>query len=205
VPALVGPFVGFALGVLLAWLCQAEAPREDERAFRGRAQVVALFAALVFAPACAYFLIFAGDWSLSYLVDSRAVPSAVSLLLVVLDAALVVAGFTAGYRAARQRAERALLALGIVPGAAALTLVLGLLSRLRVEGTFHQVSARFGTQPVAGGPLGYAILWMDAMVIAGVVIAARALAERPRRAAPVENPEQGAPQPRAPLLGRRRP
>jgi hypothetical protein len=204
VPALVGPFVGFALGVLLAWLCQAEAPREDERAFRARAQVVTLFAGLVFAPACAYFLIFAGDWSLSYLVDSRAVPSAVSLLLVVLDAALVVAGFTAGYRAARQRAQRVLLGLSIVPAAMALTLVLGLFSRLRVEGTFHQVSARFGTQPVAGGPLGYAILWMDAMIVAGAVIAARALTERARRAPPVEPVDRGAPQPKAPLLGRRR-
>jgi hypothetical protein len=207
VPALVGPIVGFALGAVLAWLCRGEAPREDEAVGRARARVAGLFGGLVFAPVCAYFVIFAGDWALFYLADSRAVPSALLLVLVVIDAVAVVSGFWAGYQAARRRADRALLALGAAPATVAAAMVLAMLPRLRVDGTFHQVSARFGTRPVAGGPLGYAVLWMGAMIVAGMVIAARALniqnAERPRPPAPVE-PAPGTPEGRPALLGQSR-
>ncbi len=91
-------------------------------------------------------------------------------MLVVLDALAVMAGFWLGYRAARRRtaaADRALLALGATPAVVAIAVVLSSLTRLRVDGTFNQVSARFGTRPVSGGPLGYAILWMGAMIVAG--------------------------------------
>jgi hypothetical protein len=219
VPALLGPVVGFALGVVLAWLCRVDAPREDVAAGRARAWVAGLFAALVFAPACAYFLIFAGDWSLFYLADSRAVPSALVLVLVLVDAAAVLGGFLAGYRAARsgaRAAERVLIALGAVPAVMAVAVVLAFFARLGVDGTFNQVSARFGTRPVAGGPLGYAILWMGAMIVAGLWIAGRALADRPRPEEPVEPGSSTSPPPMAPvapagasearpaLLGRRR-
>jgi hypothetical protein len=203
-PALVGPLVAFALGAALAWLCRGEALREDEAAHRARAVVVALFAVLVFAPVCTYFLVFAGDWSIFYLTDSRGVPSALALLLVVADAALVVLGFLAGQRADHAREGRAQLALFTVPAALAAAEVLAFLPRLRLEGTYHQVTSRFGTQPVAGSPLGWAILWMGAMIIAGFVVAARVLLERrgPRPAAPGEARDRdAAPQP---LLGRRR-
>ncbi|MFT3769547.1 MAG: hypothetical protein QM820_29270 [Minicystis sp.] len=206
-PALVGPFVGFALGAALAWLCRSEAAGEDEAAFRARAAVVALFAALVFAPACAYFVIFAGDWALFYLTDSRDVPSAVELILILADALLVVLGFTAGHHAARRRAARAQIALFSGPAAIAAGMVLAFLPKLRVEGTFHQVTSRFGTQPVAGSALGWAILWMGAMIAAGFVIAARILGERPRLprpAPPVESSEPASPAVRQPMLGRRR-
>jgi hypothetical protein len=209
VPALVAPIVGFALGVVLAGLCRAEAPRDGDGTGRARLRVVALFAALVYAPACAYFIVFAGDWSLFYLDDSRTIPSALWLLLVILDGVAVAGGFWAGYRSARRRADRALLALVAVPAALALAGTLPFLARLRVDGTFHQVSARFGTRPVAGGPLGYAILWMGAMIAAGMVIAARALGGRSRPAAASrwEGPPPAEPasaHERPALLGRRR-
>jgi hypothetical protein len=221
VPALVGPIVGFALGVLLSWLCRHEAARGDDRSERARAVVAALLGGLVFGPACAYFLIFAGDWALFYLIDSRTVPSALLLVLVVIDAASVVAGFQAGHRAARRRADRALLALLAGPAALAGAVLLLFLERLRVDGTVHQVSARFGTRPVAGGPLGYAILWMSAMVTLGVLVAARALADRPAPAPrvgpkasesvedggsghPPTVPPEAPPTARPALLGRRR-
>ncbi len=200
-PALVGPIVGFVLGVVLAWLCRGEAPHEDDAAGRARVVVAALFGGLVFAPACAYFVAFAEDWALFYLVDGRAVASALLLVLVVVDGAAVVAGFWSGYQAARRRADRALIALGAGPALIAVALMLGFLDRLRVDGTFQQVSARFGTRPVAGGPLGYAILWMDAMIVAGMLIAARALAERPR---PPPRVEPANLEGRPALLGRRR-
>jgi hypothetical protein len=178
VPALVAPLVGFALGVLLASICRGEAPRDGDSDGLARAKVAGLFAVLVYAPVCAWFIVFAGDWAIFYLDDSRAVPSALWLVLIVLDTVAVVAGFTVAYRAARRRADRTLLALGAGPAALALALVLWFVARLRVDGTFHQVSASFGTRPVAGGPLGYAVLWMGAMTVAGMVVAARALAGR---------------------------
>jgi hypothetical protein len=212
VPALVAPLVGFALGVLLAGLCRGEAPRDGEGEGLLRARVAGLFAALVYAPVCAYFVVFAGDWAIFYLDDSRSIPSALWLVLIVVDAVAVVAGFTAAYRAARRRQDRTLLALGAAPAALALAVVLWSVARLRVDGTFHQVEARFGTRPVAGGPLGYAILWMGAMTVAGVVVAARALAgralleSRSDAGAPGESGASSPPEPggRPALLGRQR-
>ena len=204
-PALVGPIVGFTLGVLLAWLGRGEAPREDSAAGRARALVAALFAWLTFAPACAYFVVFACDWALFYLADSRAVPSALLLVLVAIDAAAVMTGFWVGHRTARRgpAADPALLALGAGPAAVAVALLLAFVGRLGVDGTFHQVSARFGTRAVAGGPLGYAILWMNAMIVGGVVIAARALTARPRALAARPRVDPDVPM-GAPLLGRKR-
>jgi hypothetical protein len=202
VPALVGPFLALALGAALAFLGRADAPREDESAARARLAVAALFGALVFAPACAYFLVFAGDWALFYLADSRGVPSALELLLVVTDAALVAAGFAAGHLAAKRRAEVALFAMMVAPGTIAGALVLAFVPRLRLEGTYHQITARFGTQPLAGSPTGWAVLWMNAMIVAGFVVAARALAERPHTPRPIAKaPEVPA---ATRLLGRRR-
>jgi hypothetical protein len=195
VPALVGPIVGFALGVALAWACRREAWREEDAALRLRLAIAALFACLVYAPTCAYFVIFAGDWALFYLVDSRSVPSALLLLLVAFDGAVVVAGFWAAYQAARRRWENGLVALGVVPTLAALAGLLAFLRPLRIDGTYQQVSAGFGTRSVAGGPLGYAVLWMSAMIVVGAIVAARALTERPR---PSSDPPEGPPRPASP-------
>jgi hypothetical protein len=192
VPALVGPIVGFALGVALAWACRREAWREEDAALRLRLAIAALFACLVYAPACAYFVIFAGDWALFYLVDSRSVPSALLLLLVASDAAAVVAGFWAAYQAARRRWEQPLVALGVGPTLAALAGLFVFLRPLRIDGTYQQVSAGFGTRSVVGGPLGYAVLWMSAMIVVGAVVAARALTERPRT---TSDPRDGPPRP----------
>lgn len=201
-PALLGPLVGFSLGVMLAWIARDEADRDDDHGARSRALIVALFGALVFAPVCAYFLIFAGDWARFYLVDSRSFPSALDLVLVVIDAAVVPFGFVIARTWGRRRAYRALGALGGVPAVAALILVLIFFPKLRIEGTFHQVRSDFGTQPAAGGPLGYAILWMNAMLIAGFALTVRALTGRPTPP-PVEPAPRDVEGGRPKLLGRR--
>jgi len=202
VPAFLGPLVGFVLGVALAWLARAEAARRDDSGWSARAAVAALYGALVYAPACAYFLIFAGDWSLGYLIDSRAVPSAAGLALALLDAGSVPLGLLAARRALGRRSSRAPMLLGVVPAVLAVGLLLALFPRLRVEGTFHQVRSDFGIQPVAGGPLGYAILWMNGMIVAGFVAAVRAMSGRgfERAKEPAEEAPPAAPQS---YLGRR--
>jgi hypothetical protein len=202
VPAFLGPLCGFAIGVALAWLARVEAARRDDSGWGARAIVAALYGALVFAPACAYFLIFAGDWSLAYFLDSRTIPSAIGLVVVIVDAASVPLGLLAARRALARRSSRLPMVLGIVPVALAVGLILALFPRLRVEGTYHQIRSDFGTQPVAGGPLGYAILWMNAVLVGGFVAAMRAMSGRGFGAA--KEPVSEAP-PEAPqgYLGRR--
>ncbi len=192
-PAFLGPLCGFALGVALAWLARVEAARRDDAGWGARAVIAALYGALVFAPACSYFLIFAGDWSLAYLLDSRGVPSAIGLVLVIIDAGSVPLGLLAARRALSRRASRLPMVLGIVPAAVAVGLVLALFPRLRVEGTYHQIRSDFGTQPVAGGPLGYAILWMNAIILGGFSAAVRAMNGRGFGAA--KEPSLDAPPP----------
>jgi hypothetical protein len=211
VPAFVAPLFGFALGALLAWF-SATAPRRAAalRATEARGApppargrplaLVALFAALVFTPVCAYFLIFAPDWSFAYLVDTRRIPSALDLVLLLLDAGSVPAGFIAACgpasgaptvaagRFSAQRSVRTAAVLAGVPLAIALLAVLFLSRRLAMDGTYRQVEGDFGVHQVAGGPLGYALLWMHTMLAAGFIVTVRGLLARdapaPRRPEP---------------------
>jgi len=178
VPAFAGPLVGFALGALLArW----------GRSARGPLALLA-FGGLVFAPACGYPLLFFPDWSFAYLFDSRSLPSAVALALLITDALAPAAGFVLARRAlAREsvgedpKAHATALALAIVPGGLALILSVALAPRLATEGTFAMVRGDFGTAPLWRSPLGYALVWMGACVVAGVWLTGRALAaSKPR-------------------------
>jgi hypothetical protein len=219
VPAFVAPLVGFSLGVLLAlhavahrstFAGAAQAVRAAPPDLRGRATALAaLFSGLIFTPICAYFLIFAPDWSLAYLIEARRIPSAVDLILLALDAISVPVGLLAGGRLLSRGALREVAALAGAPLAVALLAVLVLSRRLAIDGTYRQVHGDFGTDPVAGGPLGYALLWMHTMLAAGFVVTFRALLARSAEAAaPAAHPEaRSAPPPKAPApprLGRRR-
>jgi len=175
-PAPLAPLFGFTLGVLLAWLARPE-DGLDERPGPGDrpALAVALYALLVYAPVSAYFAIFAADWSFAYLVDGRAIPSALLLLLVLLDAAAPVLGFLAGRRALARRSLPALAWLAALPLFAAVIPLVVLHARFGIDATYDQVQSDFGTRPLPGSPLGYAILWMDALLVAGAVFTARTL------------------------------
>ena len=59
------------------------------------------------------------------------------------------------------------------------------------DATFHQVRLDFGAEPVAGGRLGHALLWMMALLLVGFVIAARALASQGARPRPLAPPAGG--------------
>jgi hypothetical protein len=205
VPAFVGPFVAFALGVALALQTRRELERFEDSERKAARTIAALYGALVVAPACAYFLVFAGDWSVAYLVDTRSVPSAADLALVALDAALVPVGFASASLAIRKRARRTLFLLGFLPSLCGLGLALAFSPELGVEGTTFQVRNHFGTRPLAGSPLGLAVLGMNAVVLAGLAFAVRAVQTQPeptaRPAPPPKPPSEPPPRPLR-LLGR---
>jgi hypothetical protein len=170
-PAPLAPIVGLLFGVLFAWSAREEIARAQGAPWVGwrTLALVALFSVLVFAPACAYFLAFESDWSYAYYVDTRRIPSALELALVLVDAASVPLGFLIGIAPVRTR--RLLPVRRVVVPAAFLVLgsVLFAASRLKVQASYAQFHGDFGTRPVAGGSLGYALLWMDSLLFFGCV------------------------------------
>ncbi len=210
-PVTLAPLVGFALGVLLAWLSRTE-PSSDEPWRDPSSLAVALYALIVFAPVTAYFAAFAGDWSFAYLIDARRVPSAVSLVLVVLATSALIGGFFAGRKALERRAPNQLAWLAAAPLAITVVVIAALHDRFGVDATYDQFTSDFGRKPLVTSPLGLAVLWMDGIVAAGAVLTARALspAQRSGQTPPVPImaattpptvPDEG---PRR-LLGQRRP
>jgi hypothetical protein len=169
-PAPLAPLIGFALGVGFAWCAREDLSRSLATA--GIASrplaIVLLFAILVFAPVSAYFLAFESDWSYAYFVDTRRIPSAFQLGLVVLDTASVPAGFLIAARHAKLKKLRPMLTLALPGLALALGCVIFTADRLGVQASYAQFQGDFGTHPVAGSSLGYSLLWMDVVLALGV-------------------------------------
>jgi len=112
-PAPFAPLLGFALGIAFAWWAREELARTSVSGGVGTRSlvIVILFATMVFAPINAYFLAFEADWSYAYFVDTRRIPSALQLALVLLDAASVPVGFVVAASPAKSRKLVALLTL----------------------------------------------------------------------------------------------
>jgi len=53
--------------------------------------------------------------------------------------------------------------------------VVVLFPRLSVQATYAQFHGDFGTRPVAGGPLGYALIWTTLVIVGGAAWTAYAL------------------------------
>ncbi len=166
-PAPVAPLLGFLLGLGFAWVAAEDLARAGGVATRSLL-VVSAFSLLVFAPISGFFLAFAPDWSYVYLVDSQRLPGAVDLGLVLLDAASVPLGFVAATRNARLKRPSGILRTAALPALGIVVTALLSFSRLGLQATYTQFHGDFGTRPVSGSPLGYALLWM-ALVLAGAV------------------------------------
>jgi hypothetical protein len=166
-PAPLAPLVGFALGVVFAWWAREELARSQLSAGIGSRSlvIVSLFATLVFAPIGSYFLAFEADWSYAYFIDTRRIPSALQLALALLDAASVPVGFVVAASYARARKLVAVLTLGTPPVLLGLIGIAAFAGRLSIQASYAQFHGDFGTRPVAGSPLGYALLWMDSLLV----------------------------------------
>lgn len=173
-PAFIAPLVGFVIGIGFAWAAADELAKAGTYA-RRPLTVVALFATLVYAPSCAYFLAFEGDWAFAYFLDTRTVPSAVDLTLVLLDAASVMLGFLVGAPRARARKLVPLLSIAGGPALLAMVAILAMTSRLSVQASYAQFHGDFGTRAVSGSALGYGLLWMNGVIAVAVAWNARVL------------------------------
>ena len=170
------PLVGFTLGVLFAWLARDDIARGAQAALATPSlAIVSLYAALVFAPACAYFLVLEPDWAGAYLFDAGRRARMVDVAGTLLALVSVPGGFALAARATRSRRPLSALRLGAVSALAALALTLALFPRLSVRATYLQYHGDFGTEPVAGTPLGWGLAWVGFVVIGATAYVAATL------------------------------
>ena len=163
---LTAPFTGFALGALFAWLSREDLVRGAPAMLTVRSlAIVTAYALFVFGPAAAYFLVFEPAWASAYFLDVGRHARAFDVLLAVLAPTSVIAGFLTAGHAIRRHKPSAALRLGAPAALAALALTLLLFPRLSVQATYAQYHGDFGTRPVAGTPLGWALVWFGSIVL----------------------------------------
>lgn len=174
-PAPTGPFLGLAIGSLFAWAASDGSVRRKQSLALAPLALVSLFALGVFAPAAAYFIAVAPDWSYAYLVDTGRTFGALHAAVLLCDVASVPLGFVLGLRASERTAFTSVVRLVGIPLLAVGIFVIILFPRLSVHATFAQFHGDFGTRAVAGGPLGYALIWASIVLSGATVWTAYAL------------------------------
>jgi hypothetical protein len=123
--------------------------------------IVALYAVLVFGPACAYFLVLEPDWAGAYLFDAGRRARLVSVAGTLLALVSVPVGFLVAAPAARAQHTVGVARLGAVAALATVALTLALFPRLSVRATYAEFHGDFGTEPVARSTLGWGLLWVS--------------------------------------------
>jgi hypothetical protein len=137
--------------------------------------VSALFGVLVHAPACAYFQAFYPDWSYAYFIDAARRPAALDFLLVLVDALSVPVGFALLSGSAATGRTSTIARAAAAPVIVALVTLALSLSRLRVFATYAEFHGDFGTEPLSGSPVGYALIWMTSVDAGAAAWTLRAL------------------------------
>ncbi len=163
-PIVAAPLFGFSLGIVFAWAGCDELARLGSGITSRSLVVTALFGVLVYAPTCGYFQAFFPDWSYAYLLDAERRPVVLDLATLLVDALSPAVGLVLFSRAAAARRSATLARAAAVPALVAALFILSMLSRLRVFGTYAQFHGDFGTEPLTGSPIGYALVWMTAIV-----------------------------------------
>jgi hypothetical protein len=174
-PAPIGPLIGLALGALFAWVASDGLPRSKTSLSLPPLALVCLFALLVFAPACAYYIAFEPDWAYAYLVDGSRRLGALHAAVLLCDVMSLPLGFVLLVYSAHGPTFPHLLRLLGAPLLASAIFVIVLFPRLSVQATYAQFHGDFGTHAVAGGPLGYALIWTTLVLSGAVAWSAHAL------------------------------
>jgi hypothetical protein len=181
-PVLVAPWVGLVFGVLFAWMAREDLARSERGPLASPAMVLPLaFGFLIHGPVAGYFLAYAPDWSVAYLIDSQRLPSIVDMLALLLTAASPTIGYLLSVYPASRR-EGAILIRWSVPllvVVVAVTIALG--PRLGTEANYAQYRGSFGTRSVVGGGLGLSVLWMNAILFGSAGWVAKSLRQLGQR------------------------
>jgi hypothetical protein len=174
-PAPTAPLLGLALGGLFAWAAGDGTAHGKHALALTPLALVCLFSLGVFTPVAAYFIAFEPDWAYAYLVDSSRRVGALHAATLLADVASVPLGFVLAVRASERAALSMVVRLAGVPLVAVGVFVIILFPRLSVQATYAQFHGDFGTRPVAGGPLGYALIWSGFCLSAAAAWTAYAL------------------------------
>lgn len=176
-PAPTGPLLGLLLGALFA-----RARSEDKRRERSGLEplaLVTLFSLCIFAPTAAYYMALEPYWSYAYFIESAPRISALNAVVLLADVASVPVGFAL---VNRTRGAQTLPTLTRIVGLPLLGICLFLVvffQRLSVQATYSQFHGDFGTRPVAGSPLGHALIWTTLILVASISWTAVALRRMP--------------------------
>jgi hypothetical protein len=183
------PLLGLALGAAFAWASSEELSRGAGVTSSRSLVVSALFGFLVHAPACGYFQAFFPDWSYAYFVDAAHRPAVLDLVLVLVDALSVPVGFVLLSGSAATGHTSTIARAVAAPVIVTLVLLALSLSRLRVFATYAEFHGDFGTEPLSGSPVGYALIWMTSVDAGAAAWTLRAL----RRLSATDSPGTGRP------------
>lgn len=160
----------YVAGVIVSLASRAElrgTPRPSVATSAFRAFMA--YTALVLVPATVYFYVFHGDWFLLYLLDSSRIPSAVALLLFVLQASVGAFGFASGAHLVRMQRDN----LAIVIAVLVLLLGVGILAVARARvvtvGSFAQFHGSFGLETWTETPILPAMVLFGTLLVVGLV------------------------------------
>lgn len=181
-PVLIAPWVGLLLGVVFAWAAREDLARSERGPLASPALVLTLaFGILVHGPVTGYFLAYAPDWSVAYVVDSQRLPAIVDVILLLIAIASPAIGYLLSVAPAARRESVVLLrwALPLLVLLVAATILLG--PRLGTEANYAQFRGSFGTRSVAGGGLGISLLWMNCVLFCSAGWVAKSLRQLGQR------------------------
>jgi hypothetical protein len=174
-PVLSALVFGFALGAGLAWATAKELSRSVQGVAPRAILIVGLLALLAYAPAVILIATLAPAWSLAYVAAPEQLPGWLMPVFALLVAGSVPLGFASALARPRSAHGAFRSRWFVVPVVLGVLVLAPGLARLGGVASFEQFHADYGVQPVTGGPLGYALLWMLAGVCVASLCAYRAL------------------------------
>lgn len=127
------------------------------------------YTALVLVPSTVYFYVFHGDWFLLYLLDSSRIPSAIALLIFVLQGAVGALGFASGAHLVRLQRDNLGIAIVVTLVALAAALLAVVRTRVATVGSYAQFHGTFGLEPWTRTPLLPAVVLFGTIMVVGLV------------------------------------
>lgn len=173
---LIAPWLGLLFGLGFAWFARDDLSHSERGPLASPALLLtSAFGLLILGPATGYFLAYAPDWSVAYLVDSQRLPPAIEMMALLLTTASPTIGFVLAARPASRRDGAALLRWAILLLVLLTAIAVSLSRRFATEASFAQYHGSFATRSIAGGSLGISLLWMNAVILASAVWVIRQL------------------------------